>query len=89
MFGYRRKSFRTAHALLSELREHPERLADLALLQNLLIDEIIIAETKIQNLKKNPHTKHPTKTPEYIQKRLTGSRFTNFVWRCFGDAIVL
>jgi len=44
MLGYRRKSFRTAHALLSDLRDDPEKLTALLSLQHLLIDEIIAAE---------------------------------------------
>ena len=52
MLGYRRKSFKIAHALLSDLRANPGKLTVLSSLQHLLIDEIISAEQKIREVKK-------------------------------------
>lgn len=52
MLGYRRKSFRTAHALLESVQADPTNLTALLSLQHLLIAEIITAEQKIRDLKK-------------------------------------
>ena len=94
MFGYRRKSFGTAHALLRELRANRDNLKVLSSLQHLLVDEIIRAEQKIRALKKQlslldeptPDSSSDKRTA-FLKGRIQGLRRANYLWRCFGDAI--
>jgi hypothetical protein len=94
MLGYRRKSFRAAHAFLEELRADPRKLSTLSSLQYLLIAEITTAEQKIRALKKAlassiraESANAPSERPTHLENRIEGLRQLNFVWRCFGDAI--
>jgi hypothetical protein len=94
VLGYRRKSFKRAHTLLTELREAPENLEVLLALQYLLIEERRKAEEKIRSLKKElkelekaSSKTDPPKRVAYLQQRIERVRSVNYAWRCFGDAI--
>jgi hypothetical protein len=93
MLGYRKKSFRRAHEMLSAPRADPKNLVVLKGLQQLLYREIIGAEQKIRQLKselkgvvKN-HGASASKRSSYLRNRIEGLRQSVFVWRSFGDAI--
>jgi hypothetical protein len=92
MFGYRKHSFSSAHALLQTLRANLEDLATLKELQKLLLREVIRAEGKIRELKAELKTmKGPDRAAarrsSYLENRIEGFRQCAYIWRCFGDAI--
>ena len=70
MFGYRKHSFSSAHALLQTLRANLEDLATLKELQKLLLCEVIRAEEKIRELKTELKT---MKAPDSAAARRSGS----------------
>ena len=92
MFGYRKHSFSSAHALLQALRANLEDLATLKELQKLLLREVIRAEEKIRELKTELKAMKGTdpasaRRSAYLKNRIEGFRQCAYIWRCFGDAI--
>jgi hypothetical protein len=92
MFGYRKHSFASAHALLRTLRADLQDLATLNELQKLLLREVMRAEEKIRELKAEFKTMKETdiaaaRRSAYLENRIEGFRQCAFIWRCFGDAI--
>jgi hypothetical protein len=92
MFGYRKHSFSSAHALLQTLRANLEDLATLKELQKLLLREVLRAEEEIRELKTELKTRKGTDTSAarrsgYLENRIEGYRQCAYIWRCFGDAI--
>ena len=93
MLGYRKRSFVHAHRLLRTLDANLEDLETLRDLQELLLREIMRAEEKIRQLKRElrkttgDETAPNAKRLGYLNRRIEGFRNCAFVWRCFGDAI--
>ena len=95
MLGYRRKSFRAAHAFLSKLRKDPDSINTVVELQRLLINEIVRAEEKISACKQelallratDKNDSRVQKRTAFLANRIEGYRQLNYIWRNFGDAI--
>lgn len=93
MLGYRKRSFVHAHRLLHTLDANLEDLETLRQLQELLLREVMRAEEKIRQLKRELHKTTGAKAAptakrlRYLNNRVEGFRQCAFVWRCFGDAI--
>jgi hypothetical protein len=93
MLGYRKKSFRRAHGMLSTLRADLEDLDTLKSLQQLLLGEIARAERKIRLLKSElksiAHSggAKAAKRSSVLNARINRVRQCAYVWRCFGDAV--
>lgn len=93
MLGYRKRSFVHAHRLLRTLEANLEDLEALRQLQELLLLEVMRAEEKIRQLKRElrkttgAEAAPNAKRLGYLNNRIEGFRQCAFVWRCFGDAI--
>ena len=86
MFGYRRHSFNQAFGMLSAIRADPTDLAPLLDLQELLISEITLAETRVRQNKQETHNAHG-RSAEYFSRRSKSLQNVICYWKTFGDAI--
>ena len=86
MFGYRRKSFRKAAAMLSTIRKEPADLKTLFALQKLLIAEITLAERRVRENKARANAEQGNRSA-YYEKRAQAHRQSIYYWKAFGDAI--
>ena len=86
MFGYRRHSFKRAVSLLSTLRTNPDDLNSLLSLQELLISEIVLAESRIRVIKKQISKSSEGKT-NFFRTRVKSLQKSIYFWKAFGDAI--
>jgi hypothetical protein len=95
MLGYRRSSFSQAHQLLHELDAELTDLNSLSDIQGLLFREIVRTEERIRTLKSERKLLAIAASPDaisakrlsFLDSRIEGYRFLNYVWRCFGDGI--
>jgi hypothetical protein len=93
MLGYRKRSFGSAHKLLSALRADHDDLGSLRRLQQLLMGEIFRTEAKTRALKAERkgvaanRGKSAAKRSSILAQRIERVRAAAYVWRCFGDAI--
>lgn len=86
MFGYRRKSFRKAAAMLLTIRNEPSDLKTLFDLQKLLIAEIMLAERRVHENKVASNGERG-KRSTYFEKRAQAHKQSIYYWKAFGDAI--
>ena len=86
MFGYRRHSFNQAFGMLSAIRADPTDLTRLLGLQELLISEITLAETRVRQNKKRARNAHG-RTAEHFSRRAKSLQDVIYYWKTFGDAI--
>ena len=86
MFGYRRYSFNQAFRMLSAIRADPTDLTRLLGLQELLISEITLAETRVRQNKKKARNAHG-RTAEYFSARAKSLQNVIYYWKSFGDAV--
>lgn len=102
MLGYRRNSFKLAHALLRRIADDPSDIIAVLECQRVLFREILRAEGNIQRLKREAKTLRVVLTTarsskneaqstkrqlKRINKRIDDYQLLAFVWRCFGDGI--
>lgn len=86
MFGYRRHSFNQAFGMLSAIRADTTDLTRLLGLQELLISEITLAETRVRQNKKRARNAHG-RTAEYFSRRAKSLQDVIYYWKTFGDAV--
>jgi hypothetical protein len=102
MLGYRRKSFKRAHAALREVAKSPTDALRVLACQRILLEEIVRAEGRIRQLKielrhcrvelKNgrsgrAHSQKLKTRIRWLNTRIDACQHLNYVWRCLGDGI--
>ena len=86
MFGYRRHAFKRAVSFLSTIRHDRVDLEALKGLQNLLVSEITLAESRIRECRDETRV-ISARRPEYYHCRIRSLQKTIYYWKTFGDAI--
>ena len=86
MFGYRRHAFKKAVSLLSAIRHDPDDMAALKSLQNILVSEITLAESRIRECRDKTRVAN-VRRPEYYRSRIRSLQKTIYYWKTFGNAI--
>lgn len=90
MLGQRKHAFLRAHGLLRSIEADRDDFESLKALQMLLVDEIMLAERRVRELKAEaaslPLGAAPRKLTS-LKRRIGEAQSLIFLWKCFGDGI--